>query len=204
MAIHGSLGEFDQLSGDWKSYIERAQQYFTANDITGADKQKAILLSCIGDRTYNTMKDVLAPAAPISVSLAEIIKKMSEHFQPAPSEIVKRFQFHTRVCRPQESLADYITQLNQIASFCNFGDANSIKEMVWDRLVCGIANDSWQKRLLAEDKLTFDKAKKLLTALEAAEKGTRDLAPESNKQIHYLPHSCPRRRDPPARGPQAS
>jgi len=76
--------------------------------------------------------------------------------------------------------------------------------MVQDRLACGIANDSWQKRLLAEDKLTFDKAKKLLTALEAAEKGTRDLAPESNKQIHYLPRSRPRRRDPPACGPQAS
>ena len=72
------------------------------------------------------MKDVLAPAAPISVSLAEIIKKMSEHFQTAQSEIVKRFQFHTRVRRPQESFADYIAQLNQIASFCNLGDANNI------------------------------------------------------------------------------
>jgi len=30
MATHGSLREFDQKSGDWKSYVERAQQYFLA------------------------------------------------------------------------------------------------------------------------------------------------------------------------------
>ena len=82
MARHGHLGEFDLNHGDWKSYVERAKQYFAAN-----------------------------------------------------------------------------------------GDANRLKEMLRDRLVCGIENDKWQQRLLAEEgDLPFDKALKLLLSLEAAER----------------------------------
>ena len=52
MAKHGHLGEFDIARGDWKSYVERAKQYFAANDVTGEAKQRAILLSACGDATY--------------------------------------------------------------------------------------------------------------------------------------------------------
>ena len=92
MAKHGSLGEFDQQTGDWKSYIERTQQYFAANDVTDADKQRVILLSSVGDKTYRTIKDVLSPDAPATVELTTLIEKMIQHFQPVPSEIVQRFQ----------------------------------------------------------------------------------------------------------------
>ena len=44
MATHGSLGEFDPKTGDWKTYIERTKQYFLANDVNAEDKQRAILL----------------------------------------------------------------------------------------------------------------------------------------------------------------
>ncbi len=33
MATHGMLGPFNLVSGDWASYIERAELYFTATDI---------------------------------------------------------------------------------------------------------------------------------------------------------------------------
>lgn len=52
-AEHGSLGEFDQLKGDWTSYTERAKQYFTANDIVDRAKQQAVLLSSVGDSAYH-------------------------------------------------------------------------------------------------------------------------------------------------------
>ena len=95
MAKHGSLGGFDQQTGDWKSYIERAQQYFAANDVTDADKQRAILFSSVGDKTYRTIKDVLSPDAPATVEQATLIEKMTQLFQPAPSEIIQCFRFTT-------------------------------------------------------------------------------------------------------------
>ena len=48
MAKHGSIGEFDSDCETWKSYTERLTQYFAANDVESADKQRAILLSICG------------------------------------------------------------------------------------------------------------------------------------------------------------
>ena len=105
MPTHGTLGSFDLLFGDWKSYIERATLYFTANDIDDADKRRAIFLSSCGDATYRRIRDVLAPRAPTDISFTDICTAMSKHLQPEPSEIVQRYRFHTRVRQPQESVA---------------------------------------------------------------------------------------------------
>ena len=88
------------------------------------------------------------------MELATLIEKMTQHFQPAPSEIVQRFRFNTRVRQPHESVATYIAQLKQIAEHCNYGDTARINEMVRDRLFCGIANTKWQNHLLTEDPMT--------------------------------------------------
>ena len=33
MAVHGSLGQFNDAAEDWTSYCERLVEYFTAKDI---------------------------------------------------------------------------------------------------------------------------------------------------------------------------
>ena len=188
MPTHGTLGSFDLLSGDWKSYVERATLYFTANDINDADKQRAIFLSSCGDATYRRIRDVLAPRAPTEVSFKDICTTMSDHLQPEPSEIVQRYSFNTRVRRSQESVATYVAELKRIAEHCNFGDNARLNEMIRDRLVCGIANDKWKQRLLAEDpkKLNFDKAYSLLLSLEASEKQVKVLTQPEATQVHQL------------------
>ena len=52
-------------------------------------------------------------------------------------------------------------------------DAARLNEMMRDRLVCGVANEKWQQRLLAEDNFTYDKAFKLLLSMEVSEKEKR-------------------------------
>ena len=51
--LHGTVGEFNIEREDWSAYAERLQQYFTANDVDSADKQRAVLLSACGLATYN-------------------------------------------------------------------------------------------------------------------------------------------------------
>ena len=51
-ATHGHLREFDSTHEEWETYIEHLEQYFTANDVQDAGKQRAILLSCCGASTY--------------------------------------------------------------------------------------------------------------------------------------------------------
>ena len=161
--------------------IERAKQYFFANDIRDGNRKRVVLLSSVGDKTSRIIKDVLSPDSPTSVSLVLLINKMTQYFQPAPSEIVQRFLLHTRVRQPHESLATYIAQLKQLAETCKFRNTARMNEMLRDHLVCGIANEKWQQ-LLAEDGFTFEKAQKLLRAMETAEKG---IAGDAPKKVQY-------------------
>ena len=147
-AKHGCLGEFDLTKGDWKSYIERAKQYFTANDITDGGKQRAIL-SSRGDASYCTIEDVLSPMAPGEASFNTIVEKMTKALAASPSDIVQHSRFNTRTRQPHKSVAAYIAELKHLSEHCNFGDAARLKEMLRDRLVCGIENQKWQQRLLS-------------------------------------------------------
>ena len=44
MAVHGQLNEFEPNEEDWQSYVERIKQYFAANEITVAERKRAILI----------------------------------------------------------------------------------------------------------------------------------------------------------------
>ena len=61
-------------------------------------------MSSVGDKTYQIIKDGLAPDAPADVTFANIVEKMMKYIQPPLSEIVQRFQFHTRVHQPTSLL----------------------------------------------------------------------------------------------------
>ena len=60
-ATQGHLGEFDSTQEEWETYTEHLEQYFTANNVQDAGKQRGILLSCCGVSTYRLIKNVLAP-----------------------------------------------------------------------------------------------------------------------------------------------
>ena len=63
-----------------------------------------------------------------------------------------------------------------IAEFCNFG--NTFDDMLRNRLVCGIADNVNQKRLLAENPLTLAKALEIAKKMESAAKNSATLNPD--------------------------
>ena len=97
---------------------------------------------------------------------------------------MRRFYFNTCVRQEGESITAYVTRLRDLASHCEYGD--SAKELVRDRLVCGVRDDTLQRTLLAVAKLTFDKAFELALLHEAAVQNARLLsAPSSTAPVHY-------------------
>ena len=70
--------------------------------------------------------------------------------------------------------------------------------MLRDRLVCGVNHAGIQKRLLTEKDLTFTKALDIAQALQAAEKGTKDLTIQDTTQnrgpgLNYTSQECNQR-----------
>ena len=108
MAKHRMIGEYDPQREDWTSYSERLLEYFTANDVDGADKKRAILLSVIGAQTYQLIRNLVVPGKPTEQSFADLVKLVKGHYQPTPLVIVQRFKFNSRTQLQGESIATFM------------------------------------------------------------------------------------------------
>ena len=84
MATYGNVGEFKESEESWTQYAERLEQYFAANEIKDEKKQRAILLSVCGSKTYGLIRDLLQPQKPGDAGLKEILQKLESHFSPKP------------------------------------------------------------------------------------------------------------------------
>ena len=192
-AVIGTVGEFDDKSDTWTNYIDRLDQFFIANDISApqaghSDKRKAILLSCVGPKTYNLLCNLVQPDKPGDKSYDQIVTIVKNHHNPKPSEIVQRFKFNTRSRRPDENIRTFVAELRSLSEFCNFEDLDS---MLRDRLVCGVNNKRIQSKLLSEKTLTFKGALDISLAMEAADENLQTLAQAqvgdtTSDELHYV------------------
>ena len=172
-SLHGSIGEFDPEKEEWISYVERMGHYLMANDVDSDAKKRAILLSTCGAKTYQLIRSLVAPRKPADIEFTCLIEEVRKHFNPKPSVIVERFQFHSRVRQSGESVSTYVAELRRLSQHCEFGA--SLDDMLRDRLVCGISDNRIQRRLLAEADFAFKKALELAQAMESADRNTQDL-----------------------------
>ena len=85
----GHIEEFRPDVEHITTYLERMELYFIANDIADA-KKAAVLLPCIGAKTYRIVKSLLAPNLPISKSFPDMKETLKPHFSPKPAIITQR------------------------------------------------------------------------------------------------------------------
>ncbi|XP_037507733.1 uncharacterized protein K02A2.6-like [Rhipicephalus sanguineus] len=99
----------------WINYVERLEAFFEANDVTSDSKKKSILISVLNPETYARLRSLLAPSKPKDETYDTIIRVLTQHLSPEPSEIYETFRFQTRVQNSGESVADYLAELRKIA-----------------------------------------------------------------------------------------
>ncbi|KAL5497071.1 hypothetical protein EMCRGX_G013467 [Ephydatia muelleri] len=161
------------------TYIERLEQYFAANEIADNGKKRAILLSAWGAATYRLIRTLVSPSKPGEKSFTEIVKLVSGHHNPKPSAIMQRFKFNCRIRGSNESVAEYVTSLRQLAEHCEYGQF--LDDMLRDRIVCGINDAQTQRRLLGEAGLTLKGAFEIALAMESATKSCVELQSTSTQ-----------------------
>ena len=158
--------------------MERFQQFLIATKIDEEECKRAIFQNKIGQSTYRILRNLVSPKKPEEETLVNLAKIMQSHFKPAPSEIVEHCKFHTRLRRPGESIATFVTELRSLSEFCNFGE--TFEDMIRDSLICGINDDAMQKHMLAEPKFTYKRAVELAQSLQWADKNVKELKPKIN------------------------
>ena len=114
----------------------------------------------------------------MNMAYDELLSKVKAHHTLVPPPIVQRCKFHSRTQQPGESVATFLAKLRKLTEFCKFG--NVLENMLIDRLVCGLSNNTIQSRLLAEKELPLEKALDLARSMEAAEQNVHDLQSRSS------------------------
>ena len=155
--------------------IDLSLGYFVANNVTSAETKRSILLSMCGPSTLKLIKSLVDHESLGTKSFEDICELVKTYHEPAPSPIVQRYKFNTRVRAAGETVAAYVAALRGIAEHCKYGA--TLQEMLRDRLVCGVNHKTIQKRLLSERDLTYEKAYSLAQAIEAAERDAENLKP---------------------------
>ena len=173
VAAFGSLDAFDAESDEWPQYEKQMLCYFEANVITDESRMKAIFLSAVGARTYKLLRNLTAPSKLRERSFTDLREALCNHYNPKPSVMVQRLRFNSRVRPRGESVAEFVFVLRELFEFCVYGE--TLNEMLRDRLVCGIDDESTQRHLLAEKKLLFARALEKAHATEATGKNTREM-----------------------------
>lgn len=74
--ILGNVGEFDPQKEEWPRYVERLEQFFEANGITGeanATKRRSTFLTVVGPAPYTLLSCILAPVKPTEKTFEEFV-----------------------------------------------------------------------------------------------------------------------------------
>ena len=82
-----------------------------ANEIKEEKKIVATFLTSIGSKTYNVLRDLLAPVKPSSAKLTDLVTTLRDHSKPIV--IAEHFHFRKREQLEGEGVAAYIAALKK-------------------------------------------------------------------------------------------
>ena len=92
------------------------------------------------------MHNLTAPKNPKNMSYVDIVAKIRAQFEPKTLIIAQRYHFNRRDQNASETITAYLRRLAETSAFT--GD--QLIEVLRDRLVCGLRNESIQKRIFTK------------------------------------------------------
>ncbi|XP_073820621.1 uncharacterized protein [Musca autumnalis] len=137
------------------------------------------LLHYMGAGTYDMLCDKLSPSNPEDNTYEEIVKLLSEHFNPKPNVILENYRFNLCRQNEDETCAEYLVTLRRLATNCG----SYLNTALRNQFVFGLRNSTIQSRLLEKADLTIDSAINMANTCEAAAKGGMELHQGTNNMV---------------------
>ncbi|UYV73699.1 hypothetical protein LAZ67_11000422 [Cordylochernes scorpioides] len=162
----GSKREFNEEVESFSTFFERLEQFLILEDAS-EDKKKAYLLTLIGAKAYEVLKNLCSPELPKNKTFEELTEKLNTHFSPKRPIIVQRFIFFKRMQETEESVSQYLVAIKRLAATCEFG--NFLEDSLRDKFVCGLSDSRIQKKILSEGDVSLARVMEIALSMEAAE-----------------------------------
>ena len=147
LAYIGNIGEYREGKEEWSQYAECLNHFLSANSRVKERRfpycdQTAKITDRKDHRpqAYKLLTSLVTPAKPGEKDYTQLVQVLTQHFDPAPLEIVRRYCFNMRNRCKGETVTVYVLELQGLAQFCNFG--GSLDIMLRNHLVCGISDDA--------------------------------------------------------------
>lgn len=173
------------LCREWAKWKKSFMIYYKACqlDKKERDVQTSILLHVIGEKcreVYEQFPEELA------ISVDSLLKKFDDFFTPKKNLTIERHKFFTRNQQEHETVDQYAFDLNKLATSCEFEKLKD--DLIKDRLICGLREDTLRERLLRVPDLTLKKTLDMCTVAEIsrAQANTVKLEQTEASTIHAV------------------
>ncbi|CAB4011562.1 Transposon Ty3-I Gag-Pol poly [Paramuricea clavata] len=140
----------------WPKWIRRFERYRIASGLNNKSdaEQVSTLLYAMGECADDILKTLQIDED--KASYEEVKSALENHFSDRRNVLVERARFNRRVQRTGEPVDTFIQDLYKIAADCEYGTLKN--ELIRDRIIVGVVDDSLSDRLQSKPKLTLQEA----------------------------------------------
>ena len=185
-SLKDNLQPYDEINENFNSYIQRLENHLElrAVDDSTPGRNKIcvqILIGCLSAKMFQTLTKLRAPDLPKTKTYKEIIKLLRNYLSPQASEMAEQHKFYTRIQEEGETIQEYIAELRNITTHCNFScpkcKASTIDTHLRAQFVRGVKDNSMRQRLLQQKDPTFDDVANLAHTMELSRKESNQMQP---------------------------
>lgn len=143
----GNIEQFSFIENDLEEYIDRVEQSFLVNKVEETLKVP-FLIATAGKEFNEKLKVLIKPRTIKEFKYEELKKVLMNHFKPTRNVRAERYKFWSRQMNEGEEIADFIMDLKDLASSCEYG--SNLDGMLSDKFILSIRNSAIQKKLMDE------------------------------------------------------
>ena len=147
---------FDQPE-EWPKWIRRFERFRKASGLSAKEDLQQIntLIYCMGDAADDILTGLSLTEEERKV-YNTVKTKLEQHFVKKRNVIFERAKFNSRVQQQGESVDSFITSLHCLVEHCQYGNLRN--ELVRDRIVVGLLDETLSMKLQLDSELTLEKA----------------------------------------------
>ena len=135
-------------------WIHRFERFRQASDLS-AKSDENHLVYAMGEEVDDILRSFHLSTED-SKKYDSVKQGFENYFIKKRNVIYERTKFNLRVQRPDESVDSFITDLHNLAEFCEYGNLHD--ELIRDRIVVGLRDKKLSEKLQMDYELTLEKA----------------------------------------------
>ena len=169
----------------WPKWLRHFEHYRLVSGLQNKSNQEQVgtFLYAMGDCADDIVK--MLSINETTASFDEVKTALNGYFAARRNVIVERARFNRRRQNPGESVDTFIQDLYRLAENCEYGTLKD--ELIRDRIIVGVLDDTLSDRLQAKSDLTLADAARMSRQAEARKQNrTVVRGVETQNEVDYV------------------